>query len=184
MLKGGLPKKYQGVAAGRRSAANKLTAAGAAGSSQQAAAGGGGGGGRRQARLGGCGGDDGDIDDLTEGLLQRGGLQGAAVVPERGAGGPLAAARRALSLANTPAELPCRDAEKARITKFVEDIIVKGEGGVGGVGARWKGSGRCGGLVGAARGMKQLHILLHYALGAAFLSSLYICTAQMRRAPA
>ena len=86
------------------------------------------------------GGDDDDIEELAEGLLSAGGLKGASTLPDRmgsggaagtssdGGGDPLVEARRALSLANAPSELPCRDTEKARITKFVEDIIGQGEG--------------------------------------------------------
>ena len=115
LLKGGLPKRYQGVAAGRRSAANKLPTVVAPP------------GGRCPAPLraaGSRGADEDDVDALAEGLLRG---QGATELPERGARGPLSAARRALSLANAPTELPCRDAEKAKVSEFIEGIVVKGE---------------------------------------------------------
>ena len=67
---------------------------------------------------------DEDIDELAEGLLRG---QGATELPERGPRGPLAEARRVLSLANAPTELPCRDGEKAKVVKFMEDIMTKGE---------------------------------------------------------
>ncbi|GAX79990.1 hypothetical protein CEUSTIGMA_g7430.t1 [Chlamydomonas eustigma] len=123
MLKGGLPKKYQRniAASRRRTAANRRNAAnrqasGIASTSGQ----------RDKGSLQGkassilLGGND--VEELAEGLLNG---QGAVSLPVRGAGGPLAAARRCLLLSNTPSELPCRDMEKTRVTKFVENIIDK-----------------------------------------------------------
>jgi len=54
------------------------------------------------------------------------GSVGASTLPEAppgGLGGPLAQARRVLALSSAPERLPCRDSEKAAVTKFIEDSM-------------------------------------------------------------
>ncbi|GFR49792.1 hypothetical protein Agub_g11730, partial [Astrephomene gubernaculifera] len=63
------------------------------------------------------------IDEHGLGLLLD---QGAATVPERGFVGPLAAARRALALNNRSGELPCREAEKQSLRKFIGHAVEEG----------------------------------------------------------
>jgi hypothetical protein len=119
MLKGGLPKKYQrNIAASQRRTAANRQACGRTSTS-----------GRRdrgavQSKVPNVLLGENDVEELAEGLLKG---QGAVSLPVRGAGGPLAAARQSLLLSNAPSELPCRDKEKARVTKFVENIIDKGD---------------------------------------------------------
>ncbi|GFR48912.1 hypothetical protein Agub_g10818, partial [Astrephomene gubernaculifera] len=63
------------------------------------------------------------IDEHGSGLLLD---QGAATVPERGPVGPLAAARRALALNNRSGELPCREAEKGALRRFIGHAVEEG----------------------------------------------------------
>ncbi|GLC48351.1 hypothetical protein PLESTB_000086700 [Pleodorina starrii] len=63
------------------------------------------------------------IDENGTGLLLD---QGAAVVPDRGPVGQLAAARRALALNNCAGGLPCREAEKQALRRFIGQTVEEG----------------------------------------------------------
>lgn len=67
--------------------------------------------------------------DESDGLVLVG--AGAAAVPERAPLTPLATARRALALSSIPSSLPCRDKEKAQLTRFVDEAITEEGGGPG-----------------------------------------------------
>jgi hypothetical protein len=121
MLKGGLPKKLaRDLAASNKRRSTALNRAGSGAAGPKGAKG--------AAAAGGSA--EQDVDDLAATLLQG---QGALTLPDRQAGGPFAQARRVLALA-CPKLLPCRDGEKARISKFIEDAIAKGEGWIWRVG--------------------------------------------------
>lgn len=110
-------------------------------------------GGARRAR----GGKHGGGGAAAGGINRRKGLEdnlaqvGALAVPERArarARGPqsaLAQARSALTLTAVPKSLPCREAERAAVAKFVEDMLRDGEA------RRYRGSTlRCGHACGHA----------------------------------